>query len=166
LDRREPNDWTFSPRDAEKVPNDGRRATAGKDRKTKCYPSEQRRLAAQKQARRHTAFTRLRHAYDSTTYRRSVRYAIQKAKRQGTIIPAWFPYQLRHGIATEFAQAFGQTAAQTWLGHENLETTSIYVEKQVGELTQTARLLDRHWASSAAAKLPPVLKVHATPFAG
>lgn len=41
----------------------------------------------------------------------------------------WHPHQLRHNVATNIARSFGEVAAQTTLGHQHLDTTQIYAER-------------------------------------
>lgn len=50
----------------------------------------------------------------------------------------WSPNQLRHAIATYLDEKLGHQAASRWLGHDRLDTTAIYVEKQVSELVAIA----------------------------
>lgn len=90
---------------------------------------------------------KIRERYDTDSYRRAINYGLKKAERRNVAIPHWHPNQLRHSIATEIRQAIGEQAAQVWLGHACLETTSIYAAKQVSELVAIAQELDRRWAS-------------------
>ena len=85
----------------------------------------------------------VRDHYDTDSYRRAINYGLAKAARKGVEIPHWHPNQLRHLIATEISQKFGQQVAQRWLGHADLETTSIYTEADVAELITIATKLDR-----------------------
>jgi integrase len=50
----------------------------------------------------------------------------------------WSPNRLRHAIATVISESMGEQAASRWLGHDKLQTTAIYVEKQVNELLAIA----------------------------
>jgi integrase len=60
----------------------------------------------------------------------SYRRAIQRAcKRAG--VPTWFPHQLRHSLATKVRRDFGLEAAQIILGHQSLDVTQIYAERNV-----------------------------------
>lgn len=136
--------YLFSPREAEATRNAGR--ASNPDRKTPIYPSELRARARAKQARKNRVTKRpKRERYDTDSYRRAIKYAIDKAERAGVEIPHWHPHQLRHTISTEISQVIGEQAAQRWLGHEHLETTGIYTEKQVSELIEIAEKLDRRW---------------------
>jgi integrase len=112
--------------------------------------SPQAAIAARQGKFRQRRKRKIRERYDTDSYRRAVNYGFKKAERQGVEIPHWCPLQLRHSIATEIRQTFGEQAAQVWLGHACLETTSIYAERQVSELVQVAQQLDRHWATQSA----------------
>ena len=88
-----------------------------------------------------------KHCYTPNSYRSALCRGFEKASKSGVEIPYWFPNQLRHAIATELRQSQGEQAAQIWLGHENLNTTGIYTEKQITELVAVAHVLDQRWAS-------------------
>jgi len=150
LDRGD-GDHLFSPKDSERHRNELRGRQPSASRKTKIFPSELRARAKAKIKRRATALTRFREAYDCDSYRRAIGYAIKKAKRNGVEIPSWTPYRLRHSMLTEISQLLDQQAAQRWGGHDSLDTTSIYVERQTNELIEIARKLDRIWAAKSEA---------------
>lgn len=148
--------FLFSPVDAERWRNEQRAVKRDPDRKTKIFPCELRTREKRKAARtagqpgkrgRKKSTRAKRERYDRDSYRRAIEYGLKKAKRAGVEIPHWHPHQLRHSVATEIAKTFGlgQQAAQRWLGHADLDTTSIYVEKEVEELIEIARLLDKKW---------------------
>ena len=139
----------FSPRESEKRRNDERTGKVSSTRKTKVYPSEMKARAKAKLARRATAQSRLRTQYDRDSYRSAIEYAFVKAEKNGVIIPKWHPNQLRHSIATDISKRFGRQAAQYWLGHEHLETTGIYAEKQVSELIAIAHKVDEMLAETS-----------------
>lgn len=151
------NAYLFSPAESEAIRNQNRRGVSKPDRKTPIYPSELRAREKARRARQGRASKRpKRDHYDTGSYRRAVTYAITKANRElgkldpdATVIPHWHPSQLRHTISTEISQAIGEQAAQRWLGHERLETTGIYTEKQVSELVNIARRLDQQWTQQA-----------------
>jgi integrase len=90
---------------------------------------------------------KIRERYDTDSYRKAINYGLAKAARAKVEIPHWHPNQLRHSIATEIRQSIGEQAAQIWLGHACIETTSIYAAKQQSELVAIAQELDRRWAS-------------------
>jgi integrase len=142
LDR--PSDqYIFSPVEAVATMMAVRAAAAGKNRKTKIYPSEIRARALAKIRRQRSERCRqLRDRYDTESYRRTISYAIVKAKRRKVEIPHWHPHQLRHTISTEISQTLGEQAAQRWLGHEHLQATGIYSEKQISELLEIAKQLE------------------------
>lgn len=132
FDPRESADWHRSRRT---------HATSG-NRKTKRYPCELRRVEKNRaeSLRKREGTTE---SFDRATYYRAVRYAFERAKKEGTIIPRWFPHQLRHSIATRLDSEFGRQAAQKWLGHSKLDTTAIYVEQQISDLVTLAEQVDR-----------------------
>jgi integrase len=136
--------YLFSPQESEKWKYDQIAAAAGKKRKTKVYPSERRR---RDKARALTAkrTSRCKDHYDTNSYARAIRYAIGKALADDVMIQHWSPNQLRHGIATELARTLGQQKAQRWLGHDHLDTTSIYAEITTQELVAIAEELDTRW---------------------
>jgi integrase len=137
--------FLFSPQESEAWRLSQRHPSRKTDRKTKVYPSELRARETAKAARAQKP-SRKRDHYDTDSYRRAITYAIDKANKAGEEIPHWHPHQLRHTISTEISQAIGEQAAQRWLGHEHLETTGIYTEKQIKELIEIAQELDRHWS--------------------
>ncbi len=118
------------------------------ERKTKVYPSEIRSRERRKSEREtNYGAGKLRPCYDTHSYRQAVRHGIRRARKMGENLEFWTPHQLRHGVATEISKSLGQQAAQRWLGHAKLDTTSIYAEKQLSELLDIARELDKRWAS-------------------
>ena len=44
-------------------------------------------------------------------------------------VPTWTPNQLRHAAATEIRKRYGLQAAQTVLGHADMNVTEWYAEK-------------------------------------
>lgn len=62
--------------------------------------------------------------YDNCSYRHAIHRACKKAK-----IPLWSPNRLRHSRATDLRRRFGIEAAQTVLGHAELEVTQVYAER-------------------------------------
>lgn len=155
--------YLFSPKDAWEWQRENRPCGRKDDRKTPIYPSElksRERRKAETRAKLPPLRPKGDH-YTTNTYWKAVQYGILAANRairkqletqgvevkQGDLVPQWSPNQLRHGIATEIRQVLGQQAAQLWLGHENLQTTGIYAEKELKELMEIARQLDRRWAS-------------------
>src|SRR5262249_49494143 len=75
--------------------------------------------------KRKSARTRLAGTYYKVT-------AYYTAIRRGCIragVPIFGPHRLRHSRATEIRQRFGLEAAQAVLGHDRVEVTQIYAEK-------------------------------------
>lgn len=115
--------YLFDPRDAESE----RHAEA---------PTHRRRN--QKTNRRKTA-RRLRERYDTSSYRRAIQRACDRADREARraagvsadgdrLVPRWFPHQLRHNAATRLRKEFGIDVARAVLGHTSPAVTEIYAE--------------------------------------
>ena len=51
----------------------------------------------------------------------------------------WHPHQLRHNAGTRIAREYGVTDAQVVLGHQHLQTTEIYAER---DLTRAIRIAE------------------------
>jgi integrase len=92
---------------------------------------------------------RSRNRYYTETYRRAIQRGFAKAKEVGVELEPFSPNQLRHAIATHVAQKFGHRAAQIWCGHEQADTTSLYIEQQTSELLTIAAQIEASWAQSA-----------------
>lgn len=65
-------------------------------------------------------------AYDGEAYSKAVGRACDWAG-----VPRWRPNQLRHTAATLLAEEFGPLVAQTILGHANLRTSEVYIERDL-----------------------------------
>jgi integrase len=65
--------------------------------------------------------------------------AVRTACRRAGLTP-WFPYQLRHALATSALAAADWTAVQAQLGHARPDTTAHYVAVQ---LAAAARVVGR-----------------------
>jgi integrase len=72
--------------------------------------------------------------YRVSSYRNAVRRACMRLG-----IPVWFPNQLRHNAATRVRQRFGLEASRAVLGHETVDTTLIYAEKDRDEAKRVMR---------------------------
>lgn len=70
--------------------------------------------------------------YTTAAYRRAIEYAIERFNRQAPSdqqIPFWSPNQLRHGAATRIRRDYGLESSRVVLGHSDVETTSVYAER-------------------------------------
>ena len=142
LDNRPAEKPLFSPKEAEEWRYRENPPYAGRDRTTKRYPSERRRLAAQKAARRKAKRKpgrKARDAYDRDSYRRAVKRGVEKAKAAGDDVEQWTPAQLRHAKATEVRKVAGLEAAQAALGHKRADVTQIYAEKNLAAAVELAK---------------------------
>jgi integrase len=101
--------YLFSPREAEEARNAKRRMAKTGDR------TQRRRKAGRKRP--------WRDHYDTSTYRRAIQRACEKAG-----VPSWHPHQLRHNAATRLREEFGIEAARVVLGHRSAAVTEIYAE--------------------------------------
>jgi integrase len=149
---RGPSEWMFSPRESYRQVRRMIAEANRPNRKAKLYPSEVR-TRYKKYARYDSAPPSKRprrHHFITDTYRRSIGYAIKRAASAGVAIPHWHPHQLRHTMSTCISQMFGEQAAQRWLGHERLETTGIYTQRQVKELKDIARRLSSSFSDDSA----------------
>ncbi len=77
------------------------------------------------------------------------RQALERAFAKTVDLEAFRPNQLRHAIATHIAQKFGHRAAQVWCGHDQPNTTALYIEKQTSELAQISKQLEMDWNNTA-----------------
>ena len=79
--------------------------------------------------------------YDTNGYRRAIKRACDKAEAKShadnpqlaagvRLVPSWAPNQLRHTRATEL-RTHGLDVTKTILGHNKVETTQIYAEKDI-----------------------------------
>jgi integrase len=141
----DPQAFIFSPIETQEWKN-GRRKRPG--RTTKRYTSEANRLARQSERRRDEPKRKSPgERYCTDSYRRAIWYGVKQAAKNDVIVDRFSPNQLRHAIVTFIAERLGQQKAQRYAGHEHLETTAIYTEKNVGEMIDVANQLDRIWAS-------------------
>jgi integrase len=126
---RGPDDFLFSPVEAERWRNERRR----RSRQTPMTPSQAQRTAKAKPRRA----KRVR--YDVDSYRRAITYAIMKARKSGIDLPHWYPLQLRHTRATEIRRRFGIEAAQVSLGHARADVTQVYAERNLALASEIAQ---------------------------
>jgi integrase len=127
LDRR-PEQFLFSPLEAECWRN----ATRRRSRRTPMTPSQAAR--SPKKAPRRAK----RERFDVDSYRRSINYAIVRARKSGIELSDWYPLQLRHTRATEIRRRFGIEAAQVSLGHARADVTQVYAERNLALATEVA----------------------------
>lgn len=138
----------FSPKESYRASRE--RMKEARPRKGKIYPSELLAQERRRLARELRGSTRThRDAFDTDSYRRAIKYALDSAALAGAKVAHWHPHQLRHAISTEVSQTLGEQQAQRWLGHERLETTGIYTQRQLIELVDIASKLDVIWSGSA-----------------
>jgi integrase len=105
-------------------------------RKTKVQPSQAKRVRKTNRKRAPGDH------YDVTSYRNAILRACAKADAKAhednpaivaeqPLVPAWKPNQLRHARATELRKVAGLDVCKTILGHNKVETTQIYAEKDL-----------------------------------
>ena len=97
----------------------------------------------------------VRRPYKTSSYGKSIVYAIARAAKAGVTIPHWQPNQLRHSIATQLRASAGAEAAQLFLGHSKIDTTLIYAEKSASALAEIARQLASPFEDQPPKSEPP-----------
>ncbi len=133
-------DYCFSPSEAEKQRNAGRR----EDRQTPLYKSHRAALKAKRKGR--AAKRKAGACYTAASYRRAIARAVETANRSRTAaglepLPNWSPNQLRHLRAGELQEQLGIEAASAVLGHASLRTTEIYARRQLEMAIDATRKL-------------------------
>jgi integrase len=138
---RNPQAFLFSPQESERWRLEHRPPYQGRQRKTPLYPSELRRRAKLKEARRQNRQPKRpkRERYDTNSYRGAINYGLLQAKKAGFVIPHWHPHQLRHNRGTEVRKRYGIEAAQVALGHARADVTQVYAEKNLEQAREIAR---------------------------
>lgn len=126
--------FLFSPKESE----DWRNAARRQARQTPMTPSQRNRRPKSAPGRAK------RDHYDTASYRRAIKYGIQKANKNREDlgiepIPQWFPLQLRHSRATELNQTFGIEATAVSLGHAHADVTKVYAERNLKLAMEVAR---------------------------
>lgn len=149
IDSREPDAYLFAPAEAVAwaLAQQQQRRPA---RKTPRYPSEAARVARERRNAR--ARKRKRPPgpyYDARSYGQALKYGFDAAERDGRTLERFTPNQLRHAICTFISNTFDEQRAQRYAGHDRLETTAIYTERDVREIVAIARQLDELWAKAA-----------------
>ncbi|MBQ9372165.1 MAG: site-specific integrase [Thermoguttaceae bacterium] len=123
LERKEPNEYLFSPLDAQTERSAELRAT-------RLTPiTKQTRDRDNSERRPYNA------RYDVNAYGRAIARA---AKRAG--VESWSPNQLRHLYATEIRAKYGLEAAQIMLGHSTAYVTQIYAERDREKAVEIAMM--------------------------
>lgn len=156
----------FSPRESYRQYRQQRALQNRSNRKTKVYPSEIRA-----RARRHSkAYDEpgqkiKRTGFDTDSYRQAIVSGLERAAAAGVTIPHWHPHRLRHTMSTSISQLLGEQEAQRWLGHERLETTGIYTQRQVRELRAIARKLSSTLMGESASIMTALLAVPPASYA-
>lgn len=112
------DEYIFSPRDAQKE----RWEKMAAKRKSKKTPSQIARDASRAEGK----LLKFHEFYTSDSYRRGIENALKKAEKQGTRIPHWFPYQLRHACYTSISHAIGPEKASKILGHASVNMAEVY----------------------------------------
>ena len=120
----------FSPRTAMKE----RAVLARENRKSKLTPSQLERDAQ----RAKKSASKVREFYDRYSYRRAVKYAIERGNRNGVKIPHWSPYLLRNSAATAIELEHGLDEAQAQLGHTTADMTKRYSAAQLKQREKLA----------------------------
>ena len=134
LEGRDVEAYLFSPQEAEAR----RQKTRREERKSPMTPSQRRRKPRLKPKRAKREY------YDTASYRRAIKYGLQKlnrvrAKEGLEPIPNWFPLQLRHSRATELNALYGIEAAAVSLGHAHADVTKVYAERNLRLAIDVAR---------------------------
>lgn len=75
-------------------------------------------------------------AYDRRSYRQAI---VRAAKRAG--VPTWTPLQLRHARADQIERLYGAEASRTVLGHASLDTTQIYLTRDLDQAREIMRAI-------------------------
>jgi len=131
LEGKKPEAAIFSPRQAVKERAEQARAR----RKTKVPPSQQKR---DEYRAKNPADRQVGEFYDRDSYRRAVKYAIEKGNRHGVKIPHWSPYLLRNSAATAIELEHGLDEAQAQLGHTTADMTKRYSAAQLKQREKLA----------------------------
>jgi len=122
----DPKAYIFNPGDAMKQLSRHKKV----NRQSKVQPSQQLRKTNAK-GRKYNA------CYNANSYKNAI---IKAAKRAG--VDHWTPLQLRHTGATYIAEKYGMEMARIMLGHENIETTKIYIDAHIIEKEHDNKLIE------------------------
>jgi integrase len=121
-----PTDYLFSPRRAKEEFN----ATRAANRKTPFWPSHAKQNAKRRKVnpKRTPAEKYTRQAYLTAVVRACDRAQVEH----------WFPYQLRHSVATTVRKVHGLEAAQVLLGHARANVTETYAQRDASLAAKVA----------------------------
>lgn len=135
-----PSEYLFSPDEAASWHRGQRAVEAGKNRRTKIYPSKLRRLMKAKVDRKCRPRKKaVGDHYHTGSYRQAIKYGIQRARAAGIAVEDWHPHQLRHAKATQVRREFGLEAAQIVLGHTRADVTQVYAERDSRRAIELAK---------------------------
>lgn len=73
----------------------------------------------------------LRPRYDRRSYYVALQRAQDIAQAQDPTLPHWHPHQLRHSFLTRVGHVFGPDAARAAAGHSSVDTTEIYLARDI-----------------------------------
>jgi integrase len=121
---KDPSEAVFSPSTAMKE----RAETARAKRKSNVPPSQQQR---DKRRAESPPNRKIGEIYNRDSYRRAVKYAIDKGNRQGYEIKHWSPYLLRNSAATATELEVGLDESQALLSHTSADMTRRYSKAQL-----------------------------------
>lgn len=151
----EPMAYLFSPQDAERF----RLATREpKPRKSKCFPSEKRRMALEK-SRRTRLWETKPECYTTKSYYRAIYHAIhERAPAAGVTIEHWKPHQIRHATVNQVQRATNGNVqtAQRYVGHKDMATTATYNKLQTDEIIEIGQTVNPLWKSKILKKHPGI----------
>lgn len=137
---RSPDAYLFSPAESTAWYQEQKHKRYEGKRKTPKYPSEARNEAKRK-AKRHARKLKRQpgECYDKCSYNRALKYSFERAAKAGTVIPEFFPYQLRHARATHIRATHGLEVSQLLLGHARCDVTQVYAQRDFLRLIEVAK---------------------------
>lgn len=91
-------------------------------------------LFSPKESEQHRNYTHkaVGQRYTTSSYRKSVGYALKAAKTAGVDVKAFSPHRIRHTAATRIRKELGLDAARSVLGHKTLKMADDYAELDKG----------------------------------
>jgi integrase len=118
--------YIFSPARSE----DARNSTKRENRRTPRWPSHCKR------GRKVRPRVMPGEYYGKDSYRQAIQRACIRAG-----VPPFHPNQLRHTSVTDVRRIFGLDASRVWLGHQEVETSQIYAERDLEKAREISRLV-------------------------